>query len=94
MSQLNAAVQLKVSQQLLCKLLKNREDIEKKCMLNENPKDKWNHCGKDQEVETALKLWFTNVLEKDARGDAPLHHKKTEDLATKLGKKNFLTTEK
>jgi len=32
MSQRNAAVQLKVSQPLLCKILKNREDIEKSAL--------------------------------------------------------------
>ena len=37
MSQRNAAVQLKISQPLLCKLLENHESIEKKCTLNENP---------------------------------------------------------
>ena len=56
MSQRNAAVQLKVPQPLLCKLLKNCEDIEKKCTLNENPNAKQNCCGKCQEIETALKF--------------------------------------
>ena len=65
MNQRNAAVQLKIPQLLLCKLLKNREDIEKKCTLDENPNAKRNRCGKDQDVETAFKLWFTNVPERD-----------------------------
>ena len=56
MSQINAAVQLKVPQLLLWKLLKNREDIKKKCTLDENPIAKLNCCGKDQEVKTTLKL--------------------------------------
>lgn len=93
MSQRNAAAQLKVSQPLLCKLLKNREDIEKKCSSNENPNAKRNRSGKDKEVETALKLWFTNVRERDARVDGPLLRQKAEDLASKLGKENFVATE-
>ena len=40
MSQRNAAAQLKVSQLLLYKFLKNHKNIEKKCTLNENPNDK------------------------------------------------------
>ena len=93
MSQRNAVVQLKVFQLLLCKLLKNHENIKKKCTLNESPNAKWNWCGKDQEIEIALKLWFANVCERDACIDGPLLHKKVEDLASKLGKENFVTTE-
>ena len=93
MSQRNAAVELKVSQPLLCKILKNREDIEKKCSLNENRNGKRNRCGNDQEFETALKLWFTNVRERDAHVDGLLLCKKAEDLASKLGKEKFVVTE-
>ena len=50
--------------------------MEKKWTLNENPYAKWNHCGKDQEVEIALKLWFKNVCERDACVDSPLLCKK------------------
>ena len=61
--------------------------------MNENPCAKRNRCGKDQEVEAVLKLWFTNVRERDARIDFPLLRKKAEDLASKLGKENFIVTE-
>ena len=55
MNQRNAAVLLNVSQLHLYKLLKNREDIEKKCTLYENPNAKRNRWEKDQDVETAIK---------------------------------------
>ena len=57
----------KVSQPFLSKVLKNCEHIKKKCLLNENPNAKRNDCGKDQEVETALKVLFINVHEKDTQ---------------------------
>ena len=85
---------MKGSQPFLCKLLKSHEDIEKKCMLNENPNSKRNCCGKDQEVKTALKLWLTNDCERDACVDGPLLHKKAEDLDSKLRKENLVATEK
>ena len=83
---------MNVSQSFLHKLFKNLEDIEKKYSLNENPNTKQNCCGKNQEVETALKLWFANVRERDARIDGPLLPQKAEDLASKLQKENFITT--
>ncbi|KAG8182813.1 hypothetical protein JTE90_003486 [Oedothorax gibbosus] len=93
MSQRSAAVQLQVSQPLLCKILKNREDIKIKCTLNENLNCKRNRNGKDKEVESALKLWFTNVCEREVRVNAPILRQKAEDLAAKLGKGNFVATE-
>lgn len=42
MSQRNAAVQLKISQPLLCKLLKNRVEIENAAKSNENLENKRN----------------------------------------------------
>ncbi|KAG8198420.1 hypothetical protein JTE90_021661 [Oedothorax gibbosus] len=93
MSQKSAAVQLQVSQPLLCKILKNRDDIEIKCNLNGNLNCKRNRDGKDKEVESALKLWFTNVRERDARVNGPILRQKAEDLAAKLGKGNFVAQE-
>ncbi|XP_071043153.1 tigger transposable element-derived protein 3-like [Parasteatoda tepidariorum] len=90
MSQRNAAVQLKVSQPLLCKIMKISK---KKCTLNENLNCKRNRDGKDKEVESALKLWFTNVRERDAHVNGPILRQKAEDLAAKLGKGNFVATE-
>ena len=38
------------------------------------------------EVESALKLWFTNVREREDRVNSPILRQKAEDLAGKLGK--------
>ena len=92
LSQSNAAVQLKVTQSLLCKLLKSHEDIKKKCSLNENPNSKQNHCERDQDVKTAFKLGFTNVHQRYTRIDGPLLHRKAADLSAKLEKENFVAT--
>jgi hypothetical protein len=66
MSQCSAAVRLKISQPLLCKILKNRSDIETSARTNENTDRKRAHLGKDSQVESALKIWFSNVHEKNA----------------------------
>jgi hypothetical protein len=44
-------------------------------------------------VESALKLWFTNVREQDARVDGPLMRQKAEELAKRMGKDDFVATE-
>jgi hypothetical protein len=44
-------------------------------------------------VESALKLWFTDVREQDARVDGPLIRQKAEELAKKMGKDDFVATE-
>ena len=63
-------------------------------MLNENLNCKRKRTGKDEEMESALKLWFANVREKDARINGPLMRHKAEDLASKMGKKkNFVATD-
>lgn len=93
MSQRNAAVQLKISQPLLCKLLKNRVEIENAAKSNDNLENKRNRSGKDNQVESALKLWFTNVREKDARVDGPLMRQKADELAKKMGKEDFVATD-
>lgn len=93
MSQRNAAVQLKISQPLLCKILKNREVLIKKEKLNENIECKRNRSGKDEKVEKALKLWFSNVREKDAPVTGPLMRQKAEDLAEKMGNSKFIASD-
>ena len=57
--------------------------------MNENLNCKRNRDGKDREVESALKLWFTNVRERDARVNGPILCQK----AGKLGKGNFIARE-
>lgn len=92
MSQSQAANVLGISQPLLCKLLKQRYDIEKSVENNESVTRKRKRCGKDEDVERALKDWFTLVREKDARVNGPLMKMKAEDLAKKMGKEDFKAT--
>lgn len=93
MSQRNAAAQLKISQPLLCKILKNRNVIMEAASQNENLNCRRNRGGKDEKVESALKLWFSNVREQDARVNGPLMRQKAEELAKKMGKDEFIATE-
>ena len=66
MSQRSVAVPLKISRLLLCKILKNRSDIETSALTNENTDRKRARSEKDSEVESALKIWFSNVGDKTA----------------------------
>jgi hypothetical protein len=55
-SQSSAAVLLKISQPLLCNILKNRSDIETSALTNENTNRKRARSGKDSQGEPALKI--------------------------------------
>ena len=92
MSQRSAAVHLKISQPLLCKILKNRSDIETSALTNENTDQKRARSGKDSEVESALKIWFSNVCDKNASINGPLMRPKAE-LAKSMGKEKFNATD-
>jgi hypothetical protein len=63
MSQRSAPVHLKISQPLLCKILKNRSDIETSALANKNTDRKTARSGKESQVKSALKIWFSNVRE-------------------------------
>jgi hypothetical protein len=78
MSLRSAAVCLKISQPLICKILKNRSDIETSALTNENTDRKKTRSGKDRQVESALKIWFSNVREKNASINGPLMRPKAE----------------
>ena len=56
MSQHNAVVQLNISQPLLCKILKNRDELTKIAKQNESTECKQNRASKDEQVEKALRL--------------------------------------
>jgi hypothetical protein len=45
--------------------------------------------GKDSQVESALKIWLSNVREKNASMNGPLVHQKAEELAKTMGKQKF-----
>ncbi|GBM02649.1 hypothetical protein AVEN_258951-1 [Araneus ventricosus] len=93
MSQRNVAAQLKISQPLLCKILKNRQDLLRRAKENENTDCKRNRCGKDEKVLKSLKLWFTNVRERDSPIIGLLMLQKAKDLAAKMGQKEFVVTD-
>jgi len=92
LSQAAAALKLGISQSLLCRLLKNRNDIETSAVNNDSGTRKRKRCGKDDDVESALKKWFVSVRHKDTRLNGPLLQQKAEDLAKKLGKEDFRAT--
>ena len=71
-------------------MLKNRHEIETAVLNNESCTRKRKRCGKDEDVERALKKKFTSAREKDARVDGPLLKQKAEDLAKTMGKDNFV----
>ena len=54
-------------------------------------KRRW--TGKNSEVKSTLKLWFTNVREDDAQVNGPVMHQKAEDLAKQMKKTNFVATD-
>jgi hypothetical protein len=93
MSQRSAAVRLKISQPLLFKILKNRSCIETSALTNENTDQKTARSGKDSQVESALKVWFSNVREKNALINGPLMCQKAEQLAKTMGKEKFGATD-
>ena len=89
----SVAVHLKISQPLLCKILKNRSDIETSALTNENMDRKRARLGKDSQFESALKIWFSNVHEKNASINGPLMRQKAEEFAKTMGKEKFIATD-
>lgn len=81
MGQRSTAAHLKISQPLLCKILKNREKISNAITHDEHLDRNRNRTGKDAEVEAALKDWFTKVGHKDGRFTAPMMRGKANALA-------------
>jgi len=92
MSQRSAAVHLKISQPFLCKILKNKSDVETSALTNENTDRKRARSGKDSQVESALKILFSNVREKNALIYGPLMLQKAEPAKT-MGKEKFSATD-
>ncbi|XKL62986.1 hypothetical protein PGB90_005350 [Kerria lacca] len=93
MSQRDAANKLHTSQTVLCRLLKDRDNFENAAIQNENLSRKRKRGGKDDDVELALKDWFSKVRAKDARVTGPVLRQKAGDLAQKMGKIDFVATE-
>ena len=55
MSQRSAAVHLKISHPLLCKILENRSDIETSALTNETTDRKRARSGKDSQDQSSIK---------------------------------------
>lgn len=91
MSQRQAACKLNVSQSLLGRMLKSRQEIENASLADKGRIRK--RAGKEGEVEEALKQWFTKVRDKDVRVTGPLLRQKAQNLAKEMGKNNFVATE-
>ena len=72
MGQWEAAARLGIPQSSLCKLLKNRYELEVSFINNDSTLRKWKCNGKDEDVENALKKWFTSLQEKDGRVNSSL----------------------
>lgn len=89
----DAAAQLNISHSSLNKILKDRLNIERAPLENESVDRRRKRGGKDELVEIALKEWFTKVRERDARVNGPILRDKAKELATKLGKHDFVATE-
>jgi len=64
-------------------MLKSRQEIENASLENVNSNRKRKRVCKEEEVEEALKQWFTKVRKKDARVTEPLLPQKAEYLAIK-----------
>jgi hypothetical protein len=92
MSQRSAPVRLKISQPLLCNISKNRSDIETSARTNENMDRKSARSGKESQVESAIKISFSNVREKNASINGPLVRQKAEELVKTMDKETFSVT--
>lgn len=93
MGQREAAGKLNISQSVLGRILKKRQEIESEALQNESQSRKWKRSGKDANVECALKEWFVKVRDKDARVSGTLLRQKANELAAKMGKDDFKATE-
>ena len=89
MGQRDVATALGIPQSSLCKLLKNRYELETSFIDNESTSQKRKCNGKDEDVENALKIWFTKVREKDIWINGPLLKDQAKKLARKMGKEEF-----
>lgn len=91
-SQREAAIKLDVSQPFLCKLLKNRYDIEVSSTQNEQRGRKRKRSGQNNDVDQALKEWFFMAREKNLPISGPLLKTKAEELARIMNKTDFRAT--
>jgi hypothetical protein len=92
MGQRSAPVCLNISKPILCKILQIRPDVETSASTNMNTDRKRARSGKDSQVESALKMRYSNVREKNASINGPLMRQKAEKCAKTVGKEKFSAT--
>jgi hypothetical protein len=81
MGQREAAIKLQISEPLLCKLLKQRIEIENSATFNKNPNIKSIRSEKEEQAESALSLWFINVRKNYACINGSILIQKVVELA-------------
>ena len=84
-NQRNAALNLKISQPLLCKLLKSTEELRAQSEENTSFSCKRSRGGKSTDVEEAFLLWFTHTRERDAPISQDTLFIKAHQLSSDLG---------
>ena len=84
---------LAVPKSTIGRLVRQEQELRQRSSEEETQRvhpGKRKRCGKDPEVEEALKQWFSAVLAKGVRISGPILKSKAEDLARKLGKLDFI----
>jgi predicted XRE-type DNA-binding protein len=93
MGQRSASQALKISQPLLCKILKERDQIFSESKQIGNLSYKRKRCRKNENVEQALKLWVTQTREEGRLLDNLTMRKKAGEIALQMGKTDFVATD-
>jgi hypothetical protein len=93
MGQRSASQALKISQPLLCKILKERDQIFSESKQIGNLSYKRKRCRKNENVEQALKLWVTQTREEGCLLDNLTMRKKAGEIALQMGKTDFVATD-
>ena len=86
------AAKFGISQSQVSRIAKNQQEILNKWHTNDNPNRKRQRTGKDADVETALKMWFTSSRGRDVPLSGPVLQEKAKDLAKTLNKPDFKPT--
>jgi len=90
LNQRQAARKLNVSQNVLGRWLKSRQEIGDATPTNESSDGKRKRAGIVGKVEETLKQWFTKVREKEVSGTGPLSRLKAEELANEMSENDFV----
>lgn len=74
-----------ISRSAVSRLWKNREQVKKDGQECRNPSRKRKRAVKEEDVESALKIWLEQKNEQHARINAPLLKEKARQLASQMG---------